>query len=813
MLGAPLQQSVAAGEIGPPLWGRTDLQWHASAAKELENVIATPHGPLKGRGGARYIAEVDDSADLHRLIPFRFSVDDAYMLMFGDQTIRFGRNKGIIESGGTPVTLASGDGVVWPASALASIRYTQSFDVLYLFCTGYAPKKLSRSSHTSWSIAAFTFVDGPYYPENTDETKTLTLSAGTGSVTVTATGHSPFASTSVGRHIRIHDVYTPNSVDNWLWIKITGYTSSTVVTGTIYKAGSTNSGTFVLGTSPFYGWRLGLYSDQTAWPSGVASYQGRLAIFGTPPNSLPRVDLSVSGDFENFAPTAEVYTTGARSSSVADDRAIGLALSSGELNTPWDMHGGRDLIVLTAGKEFRINSGSLTEPITPTNAQVTAISSYGAAAGDAVEAHNAIVFVQRDERTLRALRPSVEQGVDGYSAKDLTIRNPAIGKSGRADVDGGLGELAWAQAPDYQLHAVRGDGILPTLTFLPEQEVEAWTRHRFAPSDAGAAVVESVAAIPYGGIDQTWAIVKRTINGGTKRYVEILEQPLGQDDPIEDAFYVDSGLTLDNTGTTLGYGTLTPGTGAGTVDTTGVTFTASVGGFTSNHVGQRILYRYVDTVNYRGGRHPIHKHLVYKTAAALITARNSSTVVVCTIESEGFVAAAAIAADNWRLTVSSVSGLSHLEGEDAVYALVDGAPQGPFTVASGAITLTTAGATVHAGLFAGAVFEPIIGLDREARGRLRKAQVKQISLYLYRSLGGKVTVYDPEDPETPCSETVLARTSTDPLGVGPPEMSGWSDPIAVPDNWTREPMLLIEQDVPGPLMIRAIAPLIDGSPA
>lgn len=806
MLGAPIQQSVAAGEIGPPLWGRTDLQWHASAAKELENFIPTPHGPIRLRGGTRFVAEVDDSADLHRLIPFRFSVDDAYMLIFGDQSIRFGREKGIIESGGSPVTLTSG--VVWPSSALASIRYAQSFDVLFLFCTGYKPKQLSRSSHTSWAVADFSYKDGPYYPENATDTTFTASGVGPTGVTITASavtginGGAGFKSTDVGRQLRY---YTLTGTDEtWRWGKIVTFTDTThVVVDFNGTAGLASTGATKR-------WRLGLWSDSTSYPVAVAMHEGRLAALTKPPDALPRVDLSMSAALDTFSPTKRDSV--AKTDIVTDDSAVSANLASGDLNTPFDLHSSRDLIVFTAGKEFRVNSGSLTEPLSPTNVKVTPVSSYGVAAtSDCIEAHNKMVFVQRDKRTLRLLNYEISQ--DGYSAKDLTVRAPDIGRSGRADASGGFGELAWAQSPHYQLYAVRADGVLPALTLLPEQEVEAWSRCRFAPSAAGPAIVESVAAIPYGGIDQTWMVVKRTIGGATKRFVEILEQPLAQDDPIEDAFYLDCALTLDNAGTVLGYGTLTPGTGAGTVGTTGVTFTASVGGFTSGHVGQRILYRTVDTVNYRGGRHPIHKHLVYKTAAALITARNSSTVIECTIESAGFTAGTAIAAADWRLTVASISsGLSHLNGETAVYACVDGAMQGPFTVSGGAITLSEAGATVHAGLFVGGVFEPILGLDREMRGRLRKAQVKEISLYLYRTLGGKVTVYDPDDPETPYSETVLYRASTDPLGVGPAEFSGWSDPIPVPDNWTRDPMLLIQQDAAGPMTIRAIAPLFDGSP-
>jgi len=46
---------------------------------------------------------------------------------------------------------------------------------------------------------------------------------------------------------------------------------------------------------------------------------------------------------------------------------------------------------------------------------------------------------------------------------------------------------------------------------------------------------------------------------------------------------------------------------------------------------------------------------------------------------------------------TAVSGLDHLEGEE-VYCLADGVKQGPFTVASGAITLTTAAAEIIVGL-------------------------------------------------------------------------------------------------------------------
>jgi hypothetical protein len=69
---------------------------------------------------------------------------------------------------------------------------------------------------------------------------------------------------------------------------------------------------------------------------------------------------------------------------------------------------------------------------------------------------------------------------------------------------------------------------------------------------SGDAVVESVAVIPTpnGGSDQLWMIVRRTVNGMGARHVEFMEETFAEDEDIEDAFFVDSGLTYDGALTT-----------------------------------------------------------------------------------------------------------------------------------------------------------------------------------------------------------------------------------------------------------------------
>jgi hypothetical protein len=68
---------------------------------------------------------------------------------------------------------------------LSTINFAQSADVLYLAHLSHAPAKLTRTSHTAWTLNDIDFTDGPYLDENITDT-TLYASANTGSVTITA---------------------------------------------------------------------------------------------------------------------------------------------------------------------------------------------------------------------------------------------------------------------------------------------------------------------------------------------------------------------------------------------------------------------------------------------------------------------------------------------------------------------------------------------------------------------------------------------------------------------------------------------------
>jgi len=87
------------------------------------------------------------------------------------------------------------------------------------------------------------------------------------------------------------------------------------------------------------------------------------------------------------------------------------------------------------------------------------------------------------------------------------------------------------------------NGEMVGMTYEKSQQVLGWHRH------ITNGTFESLAVIPTATDDQLWVIVKRTVNGATKRYVEYFDAADWTNQ--EDVFYLDSGLTYDSTPATV----------------------------------------------------------------------------------------------------------------------------------------------------------------------------------------------------------------------------------------------------------------------
>jgi hypothetical protein len=524
---APIFTNFTAGEMSPKMEGRIDVAKYGNACKRLENMYVEKHGPATRRGGFYFAAEVKNSSKRTRILPFEFSVTQAYILEFGDQYIRFFKNYGRVESGpfdivfDVPFNTGSAYEVASPylEAELFEIVITQSADVLYIAHGNHAPRKLSRLSDTSWTLEVIDFLDGPFNQINTGST-TLALSGTSGSVTVTASA-ATFASTDVGRLIRWED-----PASKWTWLTITAYTSSTVVTATI-EGPNASAGTATAD------WRLGAFSETTGYPAVVTFFEQRL-VWASTSERPQSMFFSVSADYENHAPTEPDGT-------VVDDGGFVYTIATDQVNVIRWMRAGKVLSVGTAGGEFIVSQGDNSSPLSPTNTRAVRQTTFGSAQVTPPQVGASVLFLQRAARKVREYVYQFE--TDAYTAPDLAILAEHI-------TEGGVVEMAYQQEPHAIVWMVRSDGVLLGMTYERAQEVIGWHRHIIGGDDAA---VESVAVIPSqdGTRDDLWAVIKRTINGLTKRYIEFMTPGLAEGvNSTTNATFLDSMLSYGGTAVT-----------------------------------------------------------------------------------------------------------------------------------------------------------------------------------------------------------------------------------------------------------------------
>lgn len=427
----------------------------------------------------------------------------------------------------------------WVEADLFQLKFTQSADVLYVAHPDYAPRKVTRTAHTSWTVSTIAFLDGPYLPTNSTST-TMTLGATSGNTTLTASattgvnGGSGFRAGDVGRIVRWKD-----AAGNWTWLEITGFTSTTVVDVT-FKGPNASA------TTATVNWRLGLWNSVDGYPGAVTFFEDRLT-WGGAPGAPSRVDFSKSSDYENMAPTAATAGT------VADDNAIAVTLNSKNVQViRWLEDDEKGLFVGTVSGEWIIRPSNQNEALSPTNVNAKQSTTHGSKNVQAVRAGKATLYVQRAGRKLRELAYVYE--VDGFRSPDMTVLAEHI------TYGGGLVELAYQQEPQSIVWAPRADGVLLSFTYERDQAVLGWARHKLGgwsdSSGSTHAKVESCAVIPAadGTRDELWLVVNRYIDGGTKRYIEYMTKMWEQGDDQEDAFFCDCGLTYDGAATDSGSG-------------------------------------------------------------------------------------------------------------------------------------------------------------------------------------------------------------------------------------------------------------------
>lgn len=585
----PIFSSFTAGELSPLLYGRVDFDKYTTGARRIENLIVNPHGPVSRRPGTRFVAEVKDSTKNTYVIPFEFSTQQAYIIEFGDQYMRFYKDGGRIESPpGSPVE--ANPAPPYAAAQIPYVKFIQSADTVYFFHSDVAPQKLIRFSHTSWSVKPVRFMPPATYEAGLQPATTLTLGAVTGlGVTFTA-GSSVFIAGDVGRMITSGDgraiitaqggtTATVDIVDDFASVGPIASGSWTIegspnveitpsvdkpkharttltVTGVVAAFRSSDVGRYVrvnkgvvkiirfTSASSVDAEVLAPLKDKTASPSGAWSledsawsasrgypragsfHEQRMVVAGS--NFQPQSFwASASADLENFGLGPD------------DDDAYEFKIAANDVNTILWIVPTRVLLMGTASSEFKA-VGSNDSAITPTNVNVNTETAWGSS--DRVRpvriAHTGI-FVSRSRREVREILFSVDR--DSYVSNNLLLLAEHLTRTY------GVTDLAFQRNPAPTVWAIREDGVLLSCAYQREHNIVAWARHFTGsdqPQDGSSPVkgkFESVAVIPHWSAnrDVPFFVVRRVLAGGTKRYIEHFDEANGYYGKL----YVDCGLS------------------------------------------------------------------------------------------------------------------------------------------------------------------------------------------------------------------------------------------------------------------------------
>lgn len=783
------QTNCTAGEISPKAFGRFDLSKFANAVKKLENFLIYQLGGAMFRPGTRYVGGVKDSTKSTRLIQFQYSTLQSYILEIGDQYMRFYTNSGQLvlttsdvsawvtttayvvgnfvkqsstvyycivahTSGVFATDLAAGKWVAQTKYELPTpyleadvfeLQVAQKDDTMYIVHPSYAPRKLQRTSATTFTLTAVAFVRGPFRDANITST-TITPSSATGATNLTASA-ALWQSGHIGSFWKVKDGV----------VKITAFTDSTHVAGTVQAEPDGTAGN--LGTtSAVTTWSEGAFSDVRGYPSSVAFHEQRLYYANTTTDTQTFWG-SYTAAFDNFKTDAN-----------DDAAAVAFLIVADQANSiRWISSVAKALQNGTAGGTFSASSGTIGSPITADNVNVQQDTNYGVFPVKPVRISSYLYYLQKNGFQLREL--TYNYLVDRQVSNDMNLLADHILRDG-----GGAVECKHQQSPNDRIWIVRGDGQIAVLTRNPEQEVMGWSRIVAGESSSVAGRFESVAIITNDEADdQIWVVVKRKINGSWVKYVEYFTEE--EFDDYFDAVRVDASLTYDS-----------PKTISGATKANPVVITATSHGFSN---GDQVKIDNVDGMTELNEKIYLIKNVTTHTFELTNTdEENIDGTAYTTYLENGEV----------RKMVTAVTGLSHLEGEQVAVTVDGGVPSSTqiYTVSSGAIALVRKAAVIHVGL----AYEGTLQLLKLSDGALPTGQTKSRRIYLstlrvFRSLGIKIG--KTEDSLKP----VYFGRPNDPLGRPPELVTGDVDKF-VNFGWSDEDEIVIRQDQPLPLFILAI---------
>ncbi len=274
-------------------------------------------------------------------------------------------------------------------------------------------------------------------------------------------------------------------------------------------------------------WQESAFSSYQGYPRSIALFDNRLLLAGT--KKKPQAF---------FYSAINAYDDFLAQTTLADSPFFVEALSDDQSSIQW-LSAQRELFVGTASVEGILATRKQDEAQSPENLPIVRWNeSMGSAHRGALPMRDSLMCLQRGRTTINMLAYSLER--DGYTGEEVSLLCNHLFQSG-------VQQMAHLREPYTGAYTIQEDGTLCHMVYEPKLQVTGWCKFTTQNGD-----FESVAVIPSSGSDedQVWCVVKREVNGDTKRHVErfTIDNRAKQEAlDADNLWYVDAGVKATGT--------------------------------------------------------------------------------------------------------------------------------------------------------------------------------------------------------------------------------------------------------------------------
>jgi Ubiquitin-activating enzyme E1 FCCH domain len=850
------QKSFAAGELSPALQSRTDVAKYAIAARTLRNVCVRKDGGAFNRAGTKFVCEVKDSSKATRLLPFAAATDSKRRIIeLGDQYARSVKdgvqvrvaaeaisgatqaNPCVITSTGHSVTNGN---YVYVTGVLGMTQINnRTFLAANVTANTFEIQSLSGSNINSTGYSAYVSggtvarILGSTHAYVEADLFDITYAPFEDRLTLAHTGY-PVREAQFASSLAIDPIDFDPQIAAITVVSNTGAAGAASFWVVTSVASDTNeeslpSGATSSSATPSSGAPITINWNGVGSPGAFRVYRRANGIYGligeTDSSVTSFIDNGITPDFDQNPPEDSTPFGSASNYPGAVVFSQGRRIFGRTLNDPGLIWGSKSglpynfnlhspiqeddpikvrlreagnikhlieigkLVALTENGEWAV-IGSDTALLTPlSGVNPKKQSSNGISDLRPLLVNSEVLYVTPQGEAVRSLE--FDLNADGFGGPEVSAYASHL-LEGHQLID-----WAYQRTPHPIVWVVRDDGALLGLTYVKEQDIIAWHKH---DTDGE---VESVAVLAESGADAVYLIVKRTIDGQTKRYIERMHNRFEQD--VIDQVLMDCSHTLDGRNTGVTTLTLSEYSGGGWLYTSTINVTASASTFATTDVGRGVHVNYTDDEGEE------------RTLRVLITEYVSATVVRGTPHQTVDENIRSVATTDWALATKIITGLWHLEGK-AVSVFADGfvvaspnnASYTTQTVAIGSITLDRPYAVVHVGL---PYISDIETLDIDTiSGRDMvddKKHVSKVTLQVEKSRGIWTGAKPPTDDEDdPLEKLQEARVRDNEGYDSAVDLMTGKLTVRIEPQWNSNGRVFIRQVDPVPMQILAIHPKV-----